>query len=147
MGSVTALEGKRVYIDANIVIYGMEGFARYREILSLFFKNISTGSQSALTSELTIAEVLVKPLLDGDQPARQRYERTLVSRGSFTVAPVDRRTLVEAALLRSRHRIKLPDAIHLSTAIVTGCEVFLTNDLRLASVGRVQVEALPNLEL
>jgi predicted nucleic acid-binding protein len=40
--------------------------------------------------------------------------------------------------------LKTPDAIHLAAALVSGCDVFLTNDLRLNRVDvELSVEVLP----
>ncbi|MNL65748.1 hypothetical protein D3C87_1901280 [compost metagenome] len=44
------------------------------------------------------------------------------------MGPVDRQVLTGAAILRSKHRLKLPDAIHVSTALHFGCELLITGD-------------------
>jgi uncharacterized protein len=33
--------------------------------------------------------------------------------------------------IRARYGFRTPDAIHLAAAVVSGCDVFLTNDYRL----------------
>ena len=56
--------------------------------------------------------------------------------------PMNRAVFDRAAELRARHRIKTPDALHLSAALEYGCEEFWTNDDRLASVaGGITVRA------
>lgn len=46
-------------------------------------------------------------------------------------AAIDRAILIEAARLRSSLRIRLPNAIHVATAMLAACELFLTNDQRI----------------
>jgi predicted nucleic acid-binding protein len=47
------------------------------------------------------------------------------------VIPIDRSILVDAAHYRARLGIKLPDAIHVATAVAAGCEIFLSNDRKI----------------
>ena len=85
----------------------------------------------AITCELTLAELLVKPFQDNDAETEQRCRAALQERGGLTVVPIDLNVLVESARLRASAGLKLPDAIHVASALTAGCEVFLTNDRRL----------------
>lgn len=53
--------------------------------------------------------------------------------------PVSREILVEAARIRAGTALKLPDAIHVATARMCGCEVFLTNDTRIKDTWGLEV--------
>ncbi|MEH1906795.1 MAG: PIN domain-containing protein [Nostoc sp.] len=54
----------------------------------------------------------------------------------------------EAARIRVRYNLQLPDALQVAAAIIAGCETFLTNDtalkrvmeLRILVVGELSVE-------
>ncbi|MCI5218746.1 MAG: PIN domain-containing protein [Candidatus Electrothrix sp. LOE2] len=47
----------------------------------------------------------------------------------------------KATELRAQYSLKTPDAIHLAAALVSGCDVFLTNDLRLNRVSvKISIE-------
>src|SRR5690554_3752981 len=85
-----------------------------------------------VTSELALAETLVRPFREQNQEAVEGFKMLLASNQWLAVEPVSRDALWEAALLRSQHlHLKLPDAIHISTALLTGCTHLLTADLRL----------------
>ncbi len=47
-----------------------------------------------------------------------------------------------AARIRSKSKIKTPDALHLAAAIENRCDVFLTNDHRLDGFADITVETL-----
>jgi predicted nucleic acid-binding protein len=47
------------------------------------------------------------------------------------VLPIERSILIEAAKLQAQLRLRLPDAIHIATAISAGCPTMLSNDRRL----------------
>jgi len=60
---------------------------------------------------------------------------------------VDGMIAERAADLRARYNLRTPDAIHIATAIVAGCDAFLTNDLALRRVTELRVLTLSTLAL
>jgi len=70
MTHIDSIAGRSAYLDANIFIYTLNGFAPLVPVLTRLFTLIEGGHMQALTSELTLAELLVKPFRDGDQAAR-----------------------------------------------------------------------------
>ena len=51
------------------------------------------------------------------------YEDMLAPSAWLSVLPVDRATLIEAARLQSGLALRLPDAIHVATAVASGCAI------------------------
>jgi predicted nucleic acid-binding protein len=66
MGSLSDLGGASVYLDANVFIYFLEGFAPASDFLGRLFAEIDAGRIRGVTSELTLAELLVKPIRDAN---------------------------------------------------------------------------------
>jgi predicted nucleic acid-binding protein len=114
-------------------VYAVEGYPRFAQELRELFRAIDKGQLSAVTSELTLAEVLVKPLADHNDDLCRLYETTLWTSRGLSVLPVTRAILRGAAQLRASTNVRLPDAIHLATANAAGCDSFLTNDQQLQS--------------
>jgi predicted nucleic acid-binding protein len=86
-----------------------------------------------ITSQLTLAECLVKPYQTGSKPSVNIYEQTIRPRRWLTIVPVSREVLVEAAKTRAKLLTKLPDAIHIASFRLQRADVLLTNDHRIKS--------------
>ena len=54
---LNAIRGERVYLDTNIFIYALEGYPDFVDELTELFESLDAGNLSAVTSELTLAEV------------------------------------------------------------------------------------------
>ncbi len=145
MGILSALVGLRVLLDANILIYALEGFVLFASELQFLFDAIQEGKIHGVTSELSLAEVLVKPILENNYELRVAYERLLGNSPVFSVMPVTREILVGAGEIRARQRLRLPDAIHVVTAQMNHCSCFLTNDTKLRSVPGLRVLILSDI--
>jgi predicted nucleic acid-binding protein len=91
-------------------------------------RKIEDGSITAATSELTLAEALVRPIAEGKEAVIRAYTEAITSREHFFVLPIDRPVLFKAATLRAGSGMRLPDAIHVASAQLAGMNVFLTND-------------------
>jgi predicted nucleic acid-binding protein len=128
MGLLNSLQGDRIYLDVNIWIYALEGYPGFSADLTALFQAIDQGRLTAVTSELSLAEALVKPIQDNNQATQNLYQQAIANRPNVEVIPIDRVTLIAAANLRATTKLKLPDAIHAATALNVQCSTFLTND-------------------
>lgn len=142
MGLLNAIQGNSVYLDTNIWIYALEGFPAFAQELATLFQAIDQGQLAAVTSELSLSEVLVKPIQNGNTAQQDIYKQAISSTSTLQVVPVQRDVLIEAATLRATVNLKLPDAIHAATAISTQCSTFLTNDQRFQVVSGFQTVLL-----
>ena len=59
MGSLIVPAGGRLYADAQVVIYSVEKHPRYAPLVRPLWAAVQAGTIEAVTSELTILEVLV----------------------------------------------------------------------------------------
>ncbi len=128
MGSLTLPDGATAYLDTNIVIAFVE--TDRWDLLDVF--DMAAAHQSRLvTSDLTLAEVLVKPMKEGLDLMIDVYKAFLTSGDVLTVAPIGQDVLAEAARLRASLGNKLPDAIHVATASLHGCTAFVSDDRKV----------------
>ena len=142
---IAALEGQVVGLDTAPVIYFIEEHPNFLEATQAFFEAMDRGRFRAVTSVVTLLEVLVHPLRHGKTEIVQQYRDILFNvEGLFTV-PLTSEIAKEAAQLRARYKIRTPDAIHLATAAHKGASFFLTNDSRLPSLPTLKVLVLDQL--
>jgi predicted nucleic acid-binding protein len=133
MGSAVTAVPPRVYLDANVFIAALENPGAHSDHAWWILEAIERNEIFGATSEITIAELLVKPIELGDLELAASYEKMIMSTDGFEVLPVHREILVEAAGIRARRSsIKLPDAIHVATARTLSCSFFLSGDRRLS---------------
>lgn len=126
------MTGTRIYLDANVFISAYETRGARSDHAWWLLEAVEAREFRAVTSELALAEVLVGPFQDGDDELAGHYRDIFTSEDDFAVLPVERNVLVEAAMLRGMTRsLKLPDAIHVATARLAGCEVIVSDDRRL----------------
>ncbi|NJO66955.1 MAG: hypothetical protein HC832_05925 [Leptolyngbyaceae cyanobacterium RM1_405_57] len=87
MGLLTALQGDRIYFDTNVWIYAVESYPAFIQELLALLQSIDQGNQIAITSELSLAEVLVKPLQERNQTRQEAYKRAIVNRKNVLSCP------------------------------------------------------------
>lgn len=119
----------RVYLDTNIFIYLYETDGERHRLAWRIMNAMENGRIHALTSEITLAEVLVRPVRDGGDDLIAIYTDVLRSGPGFTVLPVDRPVIIDAARIRAASPgVKLPDALHVATARLNGTSHFASFD-------------------
>lgn len=139
MGLIKRIQGPLVYLDTNIFVYLFEGFDPYISLIVPLIEKIEKGEIHSFTSELTLAEALVKPLRDQNEAWQKVYQYGIQTSPTLTVAPITRDILIQAAVIRARNNLKLPDSIHMATAQLSSCKTFLTNDKHIKSIDDINV--------
>jgi predicted nucleic acid-binding protein len=127
-GMISGDKAPRLYLDANVFIYAVEGDEDIAAPLRQLFDLLRARHGIGVTSELTLAEVLPR----ASNAQQRNYLNMIVWSGIFDLRPVSRDILIETAKYRKMAGMpKLPDAIHVVTAIQAGCRTVLSADSRL----------------
>lgn len=136
-----------LYLDANPIAYALEGPEELALALKKLFSVFRSRPGIAVTSELTLAEVLPRKKI----PDRHFLDLLIWSK-TFELQPITRDILVETANYRriagqkrpdgSISMPKLPDAIHVVTAIQSGCGMFLSSDIRIKLPNTIRLVAV-----
>ncbi|MGB7100573.1 MAG: PIN domain-containing protein [Xanthobacteraceae bacterium] len=122
---------KRVYVDSNVLIYAVEGIPATAGPAKELIKLLRARRDLMFTSEITLAEVLAPSKRRGAWPLqakRRVYLDLLIWSGAVSLLPVTREILIRTADLRKISPLKLPDAIHLISAIQSKCRFLVTGD-------------------
>ncbi len=100
---MSIIQAQRIYLDVNIFIYWLEEYLPYVQMLTELFQLIDNGQLQAVTSELTLAEALVKPIMDDDNNLQKTYQDMLTTSAGLHVVPISHEILIEAAKLRAKN--------------------------------------------
>ncbi len=141
---IAQLQGTIVGLDTAPLIYFLEENPTYLEITDAFFEAMFRGEFRVITSVVTIPEVLVYPLRQGNITLAQQY-RDILFNSQVTTIEVVLDIAETAAQLRADYNLKTPDAIQMATAINEGASFLLTNDGRLPSLPGLSVLVLNQL--
>ena len=87
---VDRMQGRRVYFDTNAIIYFIEQNPQFHAVVLEIFKLIGSDSISALTSQFTLTEMLIKPIRD-KQPALIQNIKDLLLDREFFIQPAQPR--------------------------------------------------------
>jgi predicted nucleic acid-binding protein len=139
LGLLSDLGRGPVALDTSIFIYFIEEHPTYMPLVEPLFKAIDAGALDAVTSSLTLLEVLVVPFRFANATLVARYETLLTRSRGLRLIDLDRDFLRSVAQVRASTRAKTPDAIQLAAAMTAGCRAFLTNDDRIPRVPGLRV--------
>jgi predicted nucleic acid-binding protein len=115
-------------LDTSIFIYHLEDHPRYSSLTEVIFNALEKGTNRGVTSYLTLLEILAKPKAESFLQVARDYEYYLTTFPNLTFYEMGLDVALKASDLRASERIKAPDAIQVSTAILCGATAFLTND-------------------
>jgi predicted nucleic acid-binding protein len=131
----------RAYLDTNCIIYFVEHHPVWCPKVVARITSIRSNKAEIAVGDLARAECLVGPFKNGNTGLEARY-RSFFSDPDIDVLGITAAVCERAARLRAVHPFKLPDALHLATAIEHGCGLFLTADAKLARCTDIPVEVL-----
>ena len=146
MGTLNRFTDKLIFVDTMPFIYHIEEYPGYVETVEAFFAGALRDRKFRLmTSVITLGEVLVYPYRKGNDILVAEYEEIICGTGELLVVPIDRTTARMAARLRADHSLKMPDALQIASALVSGADYFLTNDKEIAKTGLSQIVLLDDM--
>ena len=145
MGFVNLFYDKKVFIDTSLFIYQIEEHSKYGNATSLFFDELETGKFSALTSVLSLMEVLVKPYHFQQPEVVSLFEDIFLNTWNLKLFSINSEIARLAAGLRSQYAVKTPDALQFATAIYHEADIFFTNDKSLKKIDKCSVVCLDDL--
>jgi predicted nucleic acid-binding protein len=145
LGWIEDLRGETVAIDTAPLIYYIEENPTYLPLVKPFFQSLDSGEFRAVTSTVTLLEVLTHPFRQKQSKLVQQYRDILLHSENLATAPLLPEIAERAARLRAEHNVSTPDAIQLATALESKATYFLTNDAGLPSVADLHILILDNL--
>jgi predicted nucleic acid-binding protein len=129
----------RIYLDSAPIVYLVEQNPVFGPKVATW---LLTHPGDLVSSELGRMESLVLPTRNADAGLIVDFEQFFATQIAEMAAL--RRDLFDRAIeIRAAFpSIRTPDAIHLATAVVSGCDVFLCNDAQLKQYPGIRVELI-----
>ena len=131
-------ERERIGLDTNVFIYFLQDHPRYGSWCASLFDRIERGHNPAVTSTVTLLELLVQPYRDQKEELAQKIFALTSTYPKIEWVPVSMNLADRAADLRARYRLSTPDAIQLATAIAHKATRFYGNERRLGRVKEIE---------
>jgi predicted nucleic acid-binding protein len=136
---------RRIALDTSVFIYYLEANPSYVDLAGEVFTWLERSPNSAVTSTITMTELLVHPYRAANEPLVNQYYGLLSIFPNLEWVAPDLAIADTAARIRAHYRLRTPDALQVATAIRGGAVAILTNDSDMARVPEIEVGVLDQL--
>ncbi len=136
----------KLFLDTAPVIYFVERNPQYLPYVRVVFEHVRDSLLTAVTSPVTLAECLVRPYRLGQTELQQEFIDLMTGIEGIEFVEIDQTLALQAAQIRARYNLQLPDAFQIAVALAAGCEAFLTNDVIFRRVTELQVLVLNDFD-
>jgi predicted nucleic acid-binding protein len=141
-----ALAGvSRLFLDTAPIIYFVEENPVFSPSVNILFEQIENGAITGVASPVTLAECLVLPYRQKDIETQQQFIRLITNTENIDFVEIASEAGLQAAKLRAKYNLQLPDSLQVAVAIVTGCDAIFTNDAAFEKITELQILLLSNL--
>lgn len=134
-----------IALDTATFIYHFEKDNPFFEATSVLFRNIQSHQIEGITSVVTLAEILVRPMKIKDIEIIEDYKIILNNFPNLTILNIDQNIAILAAELRAKYKIKLLDALQIAGGLIKEATLFITNNKKLKLVQEIKVVTLRDL--
>jgi predicted nucleic acid-binding protein len=125
--------GKRILIDTSVALAYLTGTESTSPAATRLFDDfLASGRDVGAMSMITVGEILVRPFRVGPSAAAT-VDGFLQHFAELDLIEIDYAIAREAARVRASTNLRMPDALILSSATVTSCDLLCTNDRSLAA--------------
>ncbi|HZL66356.1 MAG TPA: PIN domain-containing protein [Candidatus Limnocylindrales bacterium] len=119
---------RRIALDTSIFIYQLEASPRYLALTDHIFSWLERPRSTAVTSTITMTELLVQPYRDSDEQRVDEFYGLLSTYPNLDWLAPNLEIADLAALIRAIHRLRTPDALQAATAVQAEATGLITND-------------------
>lgn len=127
----------KIYLDSCIVIYLIQGTVELQNKLAKVFSD----EHEIYISGLTCLECKVLPYRNRETSILRLYDDFFMLK-EVNILTLETEVFEIAAMLRAKHHLKTPDAIHLAAALHSECDQFWTNDYKIPKKMKDKLEVV-----
>ena len=119
---------RQIALDTSIFIYQLETNPRYLPMTDHIFSWLEQPDSRAVTSTITMTELLVQPYRDSNEQRADEFYGLLSTYPNLGWIAPNLEIADLAARIRALHRLRGPDALQAATAVHTLSTGLITND-------------------
>ncbi|MDQ2712428.1 MAG: PIN domain-containing protein [Acidobacteriota bacterium] len=147
---MTRLQGflrrhQRIALDTSVFIYRLEAAPRYANLTDRVFAWLERPGHAAVTSTITMTELLVQLYLRSDERQVDEFYALLSTYPNLDWISPSLPIADRAARIRSAHRFRTPDALQAATAVQSQATGLVTSDSVFERVKDFETLVLENL--
>lgn len=135
---------RRIALDTSIFIYHLEANPKYLALTDGVFSWLESKTHAAVTSVITMTELLVKPYVESDRESAGKCYTLLSTYPNLEWISPTLEIADLAAQIRAVHRLRTPDALQAATALQAQATAMVTNDPIFKRVSDFDVLILDN---
>ena len=135
----------RIALDTPVFIYQLEANPRYLAYTDHIFSWLERPGFEAITSTITMTELLVQPYRKGDEQLANDFYGLLSTYPNLDWIAPDLEIAELAVRIRALHHLRTPDALQAATAAHSQATGLITNDAVFERVEDFQTLVLDQL--
>jgi predicted nucleic acid-binding protein len=136
---------RKIGLDTSVFIYAVEENPQYVEPVRSILKWVEGSKGLAVTSTITMLEVLVQPYRLADIDRVNKFYALLTTYPHLEWIAPSLQIADRAAQLRAEHNLRTPDALQAATALEREATGFVSNDPAFKRVEGIEVIVLKEL--
>ncbi len=136
---------RRIALDTSIFIYHLEAHSKYVAYTEIIFSWLERTRSEAITSTITMTELLVLPNRKGDEQRADDLYGLLSTYPNLDWIAPNLEIAELAARIRALHHLQTPDALQAATAVHSKATGLITNDVVFGRVKGFQTLVLDDL--
>ena len=136
---------RRIALDTSIFIYQLEANPRYVALTDHIFSWLEQTANNAVTSTITMTELLVQPYRDSDEQRVDEVYGLLSTYPNLEWIAPSLEIADLAARIRAVHRLRTPDSLQAATALQAQATGLITNDLAFERVKSLETLILDEI--
>lgn len=137
---------KKIYLDTFVFMDLLSDNKEYAKKAVAYLEKIKSGEFRGVVSSILFSELSFHIKRRKGREKAEEILYYIESVPNLSIIPVDNKISKEAGFLRARYLRKIQkkltyfDSIHLATAILEGCEIFVTGDKGFREIRDIKIE-------
>jgi predicted nucleic acid-binding protein len=136
---------RKIGLDTSVFIFQVEENPKYFSVTDPIFEWLEHPKAHAVTSTITMLELLVQPYRRSDIDRVNRFYALLSTFPHLEWVPPTLRIADTGAQLRADFNLRTPDALQAATALTNGATGFVSNDSVFRRITALEVIVLDDL--